>query len=137
MAERNVTVVTATLNVDAPFNEFIAARGLFPLYFSLDQRFPFYDNAFDLVHAANGLDVGGRPEKLEFLMFDIDRVLRAGGLFWLDSFYYSTDDKKRALTRLIERFGYKKLKWVVGEKINGSGKSEVYLSAVLQKPVRV
>lgn len=29
MAERNVTVVTATLNVDAPYNEFIAARGLF------------------------------------------------------------------------------------------------------------
>ncbi|KAI3464863.1 hypothetical protein Pfo_021526 [Paulownia fortunei] len=137
MAERNVTVVTATLNVDAPFNEFIAARGLFPLYFSLDHRFPFYDNVFDLVHAANELDVGGRPEKLEFLLFDIDRVLRAGGLFWLDNFYCSTDDKKRDLTRLIERFGYKKLKWVVGEKINGSGKSEVYLSAVLQKPVRV
>ncbi|KAK6115250.1 hypothetical protein DH2020_007519 [Rehmannia glutinosa] len=137
MAERNVTVVTATLNVDAPFNEFIAARGLFPLYISLDHRFPFYDNVFDLVHAANGLDVGGRPEKLEFLMFDIDRVLRAGGLFWLDNFYCSSDDKKWALTRLIEKFGYKKLKWVVGEKINGSGKSEVYLSAVLQKPVRV
>ncbi|KAL0369130.1 UNVERIFIED_CONTAM: hypothetical protein Scaly_1131900 [Sesamum calycinum] len=137
MAERNVTVVTATLNIDAPFNEFIASRGLFPLYLSLDQRFPFYDNVYDLVHAANGLDVGGRPEKLEFLMFDIDRILRAGGLLWLDNFYCSTDDKKRALTRLIERFGYKKLKWVVGERVNGSGKSEVYLSAVLQKPVRV
>ncbi|KAL0391908.1 UNVERIFIED_CONTAM: hypothetical protein Sradi_2413600 [Sesamum radiatum] len=135
MAERNVTVVTATLNIDAPFNEFIASRGLFPLYLSLDQRFPFYDNVYDLVHAANGLDVGGRPEKLEFLMFDIDRVLRAGGLLWLDNFYCSTDDKKRALTRLIERFGYKKLKWVVGERVNGSGKSEVYLSAVLQKPL--
>ncbi|KAL0323177.1 UNVERIFIED_CONTAM: hypothetical protein Sangu_1937000 [Sesamum angustifolium] len=112
-------------------------NGTFPLYLSLDQRFPFYDNVYDLVHAANGLDVGGRPEKLEFLMFDIDRVLRAGGLLWLDNFYCSTDDKKRALTRLIERFGYKKLKWVVGERVNGSGKSEVYLSAVLQKPVRV
>lgn len=137
MAERNVTVVTATLNVDAPFNEFIAARGLFPLYLSLDHRFPFHDNVFDLVHAANGLDVGGRPEKLEFLMFDIDRVLRPGGLFWLDNFYCSSDDKKSVMTRLIELFGYKKLKWVVGEKTNGSEKSEVYLSAVLQKPVRV
>ncbi|KAL7117453.1 hypothetical protein ACP275_03G072300 [Erythranthe tilingii] len=137
MAERNVTIVTATLNVEAPFNEFIASRGLFPLYLSLDHRFPFQDNVFDLVHAANGLDVGGRSEKLEFLMFDIDRVLRTGGLFWLDNFYCSSDDKKSALTRLIERFGYKKLKWVVGEKVNGAGKSEVYLSAVLQKPVRV
>ncbi|KAK2971474.1 hypothetical protein RJ640_020880 [Escallonia rubra] len=137
MAEKNVTVMTATLNVDAPFSEFIAARGLFPLYLSLNHRFPFYDNVFDLVHVGNGLDVGGRPEKLEFLMFDIDRILRAGGLFWLDNFLCSNDDKRRDLTRLIERFGYKKLKWVVGEKVIGSGKSEVYLSAVLQKPVRV
>lgn len=137
MAERNVTVVTVTLNVDAPFSEFIAARGLFPLYLSLDHRFPFYDNVFDLVRAANGLDVGGRAEKLEFLMFDIDRILRAGGLFWLDNFLCTSEEKKRNLTHLIERFGYKKLKWVVGERVNGGGKSEVYLSAVLQKPVRV
>ncbi|KAJ9674915.1 hypothetical protein PVL29_024060 [Vitis rotundifolia] len=139
MAERNVTVITATLNVDAPISEFVAARGLFPVYLSLDHRFPFYDNVFDIVHAASGLDVGGRPEKLEFLMFDIDRILRAGGLFWLDNFYCANEEKKKALTRLTERFGYKKLKWVVGEKPDaaGPGKSEVYLSAVLQKPVRV
>ncbi|KAL7261801.1 hypothetical protein ACSBR1_000244 [Camellia fascicularis] len=137
MAERNVTVITATLNIDFPFSEFIAARGLFPLYLSLDHRFPFYDNVFDLVHVASALDVGGRSEKLEFLMFDIDRILRPGGLFWLDNFYCTSDEKKGALALLIERFGYKKLKWVVGDKVNGSGKSEVYLSFVLQKPVRV
>ncbi|KAJ7957849.1 S-adenosyl-L-methionine-dependent methyltransferases superfamily protein [Quillaja saponaria] len=139
MADRNVTVITSTLNIDAPFNEFVAARGLFPLFVSLDHRFPFYDNVFDLVHASSALDVGGKPEKLEFLMFDIDRILRAGGLFWLDNFYCANDEKKKVLTRLIERFGYKKLKWVVGEKVDsaGSGKSEVVLSAVLQKPVRV
>lgn len=139
MAERNVTVVTSTLNIDAPFNEFIASRGLFPLYLSLDHRFPFYDNVFDLVRAGNGLDIGISPaEKLEFLMFDIDRVLRAGGLFWLDNVYCYGDQERNAFTRLIERFGYKKLKWVVGEKSDsGSQKPEVYLSAVLQKPVRV
>lgn len=139
MAERNVTVITATLNVDAPISEFVSARGLFPVYLSLDHRFPFYDNVFDIVHAASGLDAGGRPEKLEFLMFDIDRILRAGGLFWLDNFYCANEEKKKALTRLIERFGYRKLKWVVGEKPDaaGPGKSEVYLSGVLQKPVRV
>ncbi|GMH03247.1 hypothetical protein Nepgr_005086 [Nepenthes gracilis] len=136
MAERNVTVITQSLNIEAPCNEFIAARGLFPLFLSLDHRFPFHDNVFDLVHAGSVLDVGGKPEKLEFLMFDLDRILRAGGLFWLDNFYCANDEKKRDLTRLIERFGYKKLKWVVGEKVD-SGKSEVYLSAVLQKPVRV
>lgn len=136
MAEKNVTVITQTLNSEAPANEFIAARGLFPLFMSLDHRFPFYDNVFDLVHAGSALDVGGKPEKLEFLMFDIDRVLRVGGLFWLDNFYCATDEKKRDLTRLIEKFGYKKLKWVIGEKV-GANKIEVYLSAVLQKPVRV
>ncbi|KAF8377854.1 hypothetical protein HHK36_031241 [Tetracentron sinense] len=139
MAERNVTVITSTLNVEAPFSEFIAARGLFPLFMSLDQRFPFYDNVFDLVHTANGLGDEGRPEKIEFLMFDIDRILRAGGLFWLDNFYCADEERKRTLTRLIERFGYKKLKWVVGEKVDatGAGKSQVYLSAVLQKPPQV
>lgn len=138
MAEKNVTVITNTLNIDAPYSEFIAARGLFPLFLSLDHRFPFYDNVFDLVHARSGLDVGGKPEKLDFLMFDLERILRPGGLFWLDNFYCANDEKKRALTMLIERFSYKKLKWVVGEKVDasGSGKSEVYLSAVLQKPVR-
>lgn len=138
MAEKNVTVITNTLNIDAPFSEFIAARGLFPLYLSLDHRFPFYDNVFDLIHASSSLDVGGKLEKLEFLMFDIDRVLRAGGLFWLDNFFCTSEEKKQALTRLIEKFGYKKLKWVVGEKVDsfGSGKLEVVLSAVLQKPVR-
>ncbi|RHN41600.1 putative S-adenosyl-L-methionine-dependent methyltransferase [Medicago truncatula] len=129
MFDRNVTVITNTLNVDAPFSEFIAARGLFPLYLSLDHRFPFYDNVFDLIHASSAL---------EFLMFDIDRVLRAGGLFWLDNFFCFSEEKKQTLTRLIERFGYKKLKWVVGEKVDsfGSGKSEVVLSAVIQKPVK-
>jgi hypothetical protein len=140
MAERNVTIVTSTLNIDAPFNEYIAARGLFPLFISLNHRFPFYDNVFDLVRASSTLDydddvVGGKQEKLEFLMFDIDRILRAGGLFWIDNFYCS-NEKKIALTRLIEKFGYRKLKWVVGEKID-SGKYHVFLSAVLQKPVRV
>ncbi|PON70763.1 S-adenosyl-L-methionine-dependent methyltransferase superfamily protein [Parasponia andersonii] len=139
MAEKNVTVITNTLNIDAPFSELIAARGLFPLYLSLDHRFPFYDNVFDLVHVGSGLDVGEKPEKLDFLMFDLDRIMRPGGLFWLDNFYCANDEKKKALTRLIEKFGYKKLKWVVGEKVDGSGsgKSEVYLSAVLQKPARV
>ncbi|KAF9611452.1 hypothetical protein IFM89_032422 [Coptis chinensis] len=134
MAEKNVTVVTPTLNVDAPFNEFIAARGLFPMFFSLDQRFPFYDNVFDLVHAVDSLGERGRQEKMEFLMFDIDRVLRAGGLFWLDNFHCVDEEKKMTLTRVIELFGYKKLKLVVGGKMVSSGKSQVYLSAIFQKP---
>ncbi|XP_047327721.1 probable methyltransferase At1g29790 [Impatiens glandulifera] len=135
MAEKNVTVITSTLNNEGPFSIFMASRGLFPLYTSLDQRFPFYDNVFDLVHVVSVLDVGeSSSKKLEFLMFDVDRVLRAGGLFWLDSFDFASDDKKSELISLIERFGYKKLKWVVGEK---KMKSKASLSAVLEKPVRL
>jgi len=128
MAEKNLNIIGNTLNIDAPFSEFIATRGIFPLFRgSLDQRLPFYDNVFDLIHAFNGLDlaVSGKPEKLEFL--------KPGGLFWLDNFYCGNDEKKRVLTRLIARFGYKKLKWVVGEKTG----AEVFLSAVLQKPARI
>ncbi|KAG6538558.1 probable methyltransferase At1g29790 [Zingiber officinale] len=147
MAERNVTIMTSTLEVGGKqMNEFIAARGLFPLFLSPAQRFPFYDSVFDLVHTMNAFDEGGAPalgqasrtEALEFLMFDIDRVLRPGGFFWLDNYLCAGDEQKRLVTRLMERLGYKKLKWVVGEKAekSSSEKAQVYISAVLEKPVR-
>ncbi|KAK1297444.1 hypothetical protein QJS10_CPB15g00546 [Acorus calamus] len=140
MAERNVTVVTSTLDIDAPFSQFVAARGLFPLFLTAGQRFPFHDGVFDLVHVWNGFGEGNkRKEWLEFLMFDVDRVLRVGGLLWLDNYHCLDDERKKELMMLIERFGYKKLKWVVGEKAdmgNAGGKPKVYLSAVLQKPPR-
>lgn len=147
MAERNVTIVTSTLEAGGKqMNEFIAARGLFPLLLSPSQRFPFFDSVFDLVHTMNALDEGGAPalgqasrtDALEFLMFDIDRVLRPGGFFWLDNYLCAGDEWKRMVTRLIERLAYKKLKWVVGEKAEASGteKAQLYLSALLQKPAR-
>ncbi|KAI3745979.1 hypothetical protein L6452_08394 [Arctium lappa] len=122
MAEKNVTVVTTTLNMDASFSEFIATKGLFPLYLSLDHKFPFYENVFDIVRAGNGLDFGGdrlEKSKLEFLMFDVDRIMRPGGLLWLDNFLCSNEENRRNLKHLIEVSGYKKRKWVVGEKVNG------------------
>lgn len=140
MAEKNVTVVTSLLNNGNPVSDFVAARGLFPLFLSPDQRFPFYDSIFDLVHTMYGLEVGNvggsRPEKMEFFLFDVDRVLRPGGLLWLDNWYLADEKKKGELTVLIEKFAYKKLKWVVGEKPDASGSVKVCLSAVLQKPAR-
>lgn len=144
MADRNVTVITSTLDQTAPFNEFVAARGLFPLSVSSNQRFPFYDGVFDLVHIGtsalgDGSNIVG--DMLEFFMFDVDRVLRAKGLLWLDNYYCAGDENKRTITRLVERFAYRKLRWVVGEKkVEGSdigrGRPQIYLSAVLEKPVR-
>ncbi|GJN29712.1 hypothetical protein PR202_gb17963 [Eleusine coracana subsp. coracana] len=150
MRERGVTVVTSALdNAGKPTNRFVAARGLFPLLLSPAHRFPFYDGVFDLVHAgAAALDEGGAPalglagteEALEFLMFDVDRVLRVGGLLWIDSYACRSDERRQMVVRLIGRFGYKRLKWVVGEKAaaagSGNTKPTMYLSAVLQKPAR-
>jgi len=145
MAEKGVTVVTSTLNSGGnPVSSFVAARGLFPLEMTPEQRFPFHESIFDLIHTVNGLnddlsdDGLGRPEKLEFLMFDLDRILRPGGLLWLDNYYCADEKKKTVIITLIDKFSYKKLKWVVGEKISaaGNGKPKVFLSAVLQKPAR-
>ncbi|KMZ61807.1 S-adenosyl-L-methionine-dependent methyltransferases superfamilyprotein [Zostera marina] len=148
MAEKGVTVITSTLNSNGnPVSEFVAARGLFPLEITPEQRFPFYNSVFDLVHTTN-LFTGEEekdefhPERLEFLMFDIDRILRQGGLFWLDNYHCADARQKTAVTTLIEKFGYKKLKWVVGEKTkqdlpSGKRNSKILLlSAVLQKPTR-
>ncbi|XP_062233651.1 probable methyltransferase At1g29790 [Phragmites australis] len=147
MRERGVTIVTSMLdNAGKPMNEFVAARGLFPLLLSPAHRFPFYDGVFDLVHVGTtALDEGGAPalgqagteEALEFFMFDVDRVLRVGGLLWIDSYMCHSEQRRQLVVRLILRFGYKKLKWVVGEKAGtGSAKAALYLSAVLQKPAR-
>ncbi|CAF1920307.1 unnamed protein product [Brassica oleracea] len=103
MAERNVTVITNTLNNGGPFSDFIAGRGLFPLFLSLDHSFPFHDNEFDLVPGSSGLDVEGEPEKLEFLMFDLDRVLKPGGLFWLDNFYCGSELNKEERAYTFDR----------------------------------
>jgi hypothetical protein len=145
MRERGVTVVTSVLDgAGKPMNEFVAARGLFPLLLSPAQRFPFYDGVFDLVHVgATALDEAGAPamgqagtpEALEFFMFDVDRVLRVGGLLWIDSYLCQSEERRRVVVKLIERFGYKKLKWVAGEK-PGSSTTSIYISAVLRKPAR-
>jgi hypothetical protein len=148
MRERGVTIFTTVLdNAGKPMNEFVAARGLLPLLLSPAHRFPFYDGVFDLVHVrATTLAEGGSPalgqagteEALEFFMFDVDRVLRAGGLHWIDSHMCHADERRQTLAKLIGRYGYKKLQWATGEKVGtGSTKAAMYLCAVLQKPARV
>lgn len=42
MKERNVTIVTTSMNLNGPFNSFIASRGVVPLYLSISQRLPFF-----------------------------------------------------------------------------------------------
>ncbi|XP_078440367.1 putative methyltransferase At1g29790 [Wolffia australiana] len=129
MAARNVTVVTGS-----PVND---GGAVFPLQLTPGQRFPFADSVFDLVRSGSMAAPGETLAAAEFLMFDFDRVLRAGGVLWLDCWRCVDEKGKSALTGLVDRFGFKKLKWVVGEKADAAGSGKVIIvSALLQKPAR-
>ncbi|XP_010092875.2 uncharacterized protein LOC21405284 [Morus notabilis] len=134
MREFNVTIVTATINFGAPFSEMIALRGLVPLYLTINQRLPFFDNTLDLIHTTRFLDGWIDFVLLDFILYDWDRVLRPGGLLWIDSFFCDKED----LNDYLESFKmlrYKKHKWVVVPKLDKDD-SEVFFSALLEKPPR-
>lgn len=136
MREHNVTIITSTLNLNGPFNNFIAQRGVVPFFMSIGVRFPFWDNTLDIVHSMHVLSNWIPFDALEFIFYDIDRVLRPGGLLWLDHFFCIQSELDSVYTPLIRRFGYKELRWDVGLKLDrGADKHEVYLSALLEKPL--
>ncbi|PQM40743.1 uncharacterized protein Pyn_22090 [Prunus yedoensis var. nudiflora] len=137
MRERNVTIVTTSMNLNGPFNSFIASRGVVPLYISISQRLPFFDNTLDIVHSMHVLSNWIPTTLLHFAMFDIYRILRPGGLFWLDHFFCVGEQLEEVYGPLIESVGFKKLKWVVGRKLDrGPERREMYLSALLEKPLK-
>ncbi|XP_057807241.1 probable methyltransferase At1g29790 [Salvia miltiorrhiza] len=136
MRERNVTIMTTSMNLNGPFNSFIAARGVVPLYVSISQRLPFFDNTLDIVHSMHVLSNWIPAELLHFMVFDIYRVLRPGGLFWLDHFFCVGDELQELYAPLIESVGFRKLRWEVGRKLDrGPDLNEMYLSALLEKPL--
>ncbi|KAL8237408.1 hypothetical protein R6Q59_018489 [Mikania micrantha] len=105
MREHNVTIVTTALNLGAPFNEMIALRG-------------FMDGWIDL-------------QLMDFILFDWDRILRPGGLLWVDRFFCNRNDLDDYMYMFLQ-FRYKKHKWAISPK----SKDEVFLSALLEKPPR-
>ena len=131
MRERNVTIVSAALNLGAPFAETIALRGLVPLYATMSQRLPLFDNTMDLIHTAGFFEGWVDLQLLDFVLFDWDRVLRPGGLLWVDKFACARKDLDDYMYMFLQ-FRYKKHRWVVSFK----SKDEVYLSALLEKPPR-
>ncbi|KAG6535864.1 probable methyltransferase At1g29790 [Zingiber officinale] len=136
MWERNVTVVTSSMNFDGPFNNFIASRGLVAIYFSVAHRLPFYDNTLDLVHSMHVLSNWIPDAILEFALFDIYRVLRPGGLFWLDHFFCLGEQFNVTYVPMFERIGFWKRRWNAGRKLDrGIEMNEWYLSALLEKPM--
>ncbi|KAF8413611.1 hypothetical protein HHK36_001603 [Tetracentron sinense] len=137
MKLHNVTVVTTTMNLGAPYNEVIGLRGLVPLHVPLQQRFPIFDGVVDLVRCGHGVNRWIPITAMEFLFYDVDRVLRGGGYFWMDHFFSKRVDLEKVFTPLIGKLGYKKVKWATGNKTDSGGlkNGEVYLTALLQKPV--
>ncbi|KAK8569246.1 hypothetical protein V6N13_107084 [Hibiscus sabdariffa] len=136
MMERNITIVTSSMNLNGPFNSFIASRGVVPLYMSISQRLPFFDNTLDIVHSMHVLSNWIPTTVLHFLVFDVYRVLRPGGLFWLDHFFCVGEQLEEVYAPLIRSVGFNELKWVVGRKLDrGPELREVYLSALLEKPL--
>ncbi|GMY21664.1 putative methyltransferase pmt21 [Fagus crenata] len=131
MREHNVTIVSTALNLGAPFNEMIALRGLIPLYVTLNQRLPFFDNTLDLIHTTGFMDGWIDLLLMDFILFDWDRVLRPGGLIWIDRFFCNRKDLDDYMYMFLQ-FRYKKHKWIISPK----SKDEVYLSALLEKPPR-
>jgi SAM-dependent methyltransferase len=135
MRERNVTIVTTSMNFNAPFNSFIASRGVIPMYITVTQRLPFFDNTLDIVHSMHVLSNWIPTELLEFILYDINRILRPGGLFWLDHFF-CIEDELKTYVPLIENLGFNKLKWAVAPKLDrGAERKEMYISALLEKPL--
>lgn len=131
MREHNVTIITTALNLGAPFNEMIALRGLIPLYITLNQRLPFFDNTMDIIHSTGFMDGWIDLQLLDFILFDWDRVLRPGGLLWIDRFFCERKDLDDYMYMFLQ-FRYRKHKWVIAPK----SKDQVFLSALLEKPPR-
>ncbi|CAA7401376.1 unnamed protein product [Spirodela intermedia] len=136
MKERNVTVVTTSMNLNGPFNSFIAARGVIPLYLSISQRLPIFDNTLDVVHSMHVISNWIPDTLFHFIFFDIYRVLRPGGIFWLDHFFF-VEEQMGKYVSMIDSVGFRRLKWVVGRKLDrGPELKEMYISAVLEKPLK-
>ncbi|MQL99640.1 hypothetical protein Taro_032361, partial [Colocasia esculenta] len=135
--DAGAVVVTTTMDLGAPYNEAAALRGLVPLHVPLQQRFPVHDAALDLVRCGHAVNRWIPAPAMEFLLYDADRVLRAGGLLWLDHFFCRAPDLDAVYTPMIGKLGYRTLKWTVGNKTDSGGvkNGEVYLTALLQKPV--
>lgn len=135
MMEKNVTIVTSALNIEGPYNSLIASRGLVPIHISISQRLPFFENTLDIVHSnVNGIGNWMRESTLEFMVYDIYRVLRPGGLFWLDHFFCFRSQVKKTYSLLLGQVGFKRLRWHAGLNLGGRRNNEWYISALLEKP---
>ncbi|CAI5509007.1 unnamed protein product [Closterium sp. Naga37s-1] len=144
MALYNVTILTTAMNVETvagrtgglPYMETLAHRGLIPLWLPHKARLPLFDNTLDLVHCVNSIKYLPVLE-FEELIFEWDRVLRVGGVMWLEMFYAPLDEMPLYIA-IIEQLQYKKLHWNITPKPDSGERKgmHVYLNCVIEKPLR-
>ncbi|XLS81226.1 hypothetical protein HN51_047057 [Arachis hypogaea] len=90
-----------------------AAQTLIP---SPSRPFPFFTLRFlsvDLVRCGCAVNRWILVTMMEFLLFDVDMVLRGGGYLWIDRFFSKGVD---LYAPLIGKLGYKKVKWAAGKE---------------------
>eukprot|EP00271_Cylindrocystis_brebissonii_P007653 TRINITY_DN2121_c1_g1_i1.p1 TRINITY_DN2121_c1_g1~~TRINITY_DN2121_c1_g1_i1.p1 ORF type:complete len:393 (-),score=25.19 TRINITY_DN2121_c1_g1_i1:1218-2396(-) len=135
MAEHNVIVITTGINSGAPFLEVMAHRGVLGMQISHTARLPFFDFTLDMIHSMHS--VQGLPlHKFRLMLFDWDRVLRPGGLIWIE-FLYLPAEKMPDYEAALRVLGYKEWEWFMEkylETINGQTRTSKRLSCVLEKP---
>ncbi|CAI5527515.1 unnamed protein product, partial [Closterium sp. Naga37s-1] len=127
MADRGVTVVTTASNHGAPVMEVLAHRALAALHLPPTARLPLSDLSLDLIHCAFWPAMLAHPPALESVLYDWDRVLRPGGLLWLEMVPFSRPLIRKILA-VAEVAQWKKLKWakvVAGGGSGGGGGSGV------------
>ncbi|CAI6005117.1 unnamed protein product [Closterium sp. NIES-64] len=116
---------SSSSRVAVPFQEALAWRGLVAVDMPLTARLPFFDASLDLLHATGtagpallqGVDALP-PRDFHLALFDWDRLLRPGGILWLEAIEHSADAMplyEAALERLAYRVVFvRKLDAVVG-----------------------
>ncbi|CAI5491537.1 unnamed protein product [Closterium sp. Naga37s-1] len=146
MADRGVTVVTTASNHGAPVMEVLAHRALPALHLPPTARLPLSDSSLDLIHCAFWPSILAHPPALESVLYDWDRVLRPGGLMWLEMVPFSRPLIRKILA-VAEVAQWKKLKWAkvaaggersgVGGSGGGGGDHGPWLLNVLfEKPMK-
>ncbi|XP_043687642.1 probable methyltransferase At1g29790 [Telopea speciosissima] len=95
MKLHNITVLSTTMNLGATNSKVSALRGLFPLHVPLQQHLPVFDGFFDIVRCGHAVKCCIPITTMEFLFYDVHRVLRPGGYFWLNHFFIKEVDLEK------------------------------------------
>ena len=131
MALHNVTILTTGYNAGAPYLETMALRGMIGINLPHTARLPFFDNSLDLIHTGDSVH-NLSPKSFGLMLYDWDRVLRPGGIIWIEKFAQAFDVMPEYAYR-IESFQYVQHFWLIEELVE-KGKHWRRLITVLEKP---